>query len=431
MPITSRPTQILLILLISVSSALIFYNTEDTSMELTNPGSRYATVEALIDHGTYFIDETPYYKQKRMDMVKIGNHYYSSKPPLLPTFTAGIYWFYKNTTGKNLKSHPKDVVRFCNRVVIGIPYVLLLIYISRLISLLVNRDEAVLATMLIACFAYTGFGYGRTLNNHIPAAAAALIGFYYACYLRRGPEVKTKHWCLSGICCGILPTLDLPSLLISLAIMIYLMTFNFRKTISLFLPIALIPLVIHIGLTYLATESILPIYLRKSVYYYEGGHWLVNYYFRQEGKEPKYIYLFHMLIGHHGIFSMNPALIFGSVAIWKIIKKRSKLLAEALVVGCSAIVLIILYTFKTSDYGGSCIGFRWLIVIMPLIIIFWGVWIEQCLINQWSKTGLYLIISIVFLIGLINIKGAFDTPWKDSLWHTFLVENMDKIRIER
>lgn len=62
-------------------------------LQSANDRSRWATVRALLEQGTYRIDEV---RRDRgwdtIDLIKDGDHYYSTKPPILATWIAGIVW---------------------------------------------------------------------------------------------------------------------------------------------------------------------------------------------------------------------------------------------------------------------------------------------------------------------------------------------------
>jgi len=58
-----------------------------------NDLSRWSTVYSLAERGTYNIDETPW--PTTIDRVRLDGHYFSSKPPLLPTLLAGEYLLLK------------------------------------------------------------------------------------------------------------------------------------------------------------------------------------------------------------------------------------------------------------------------------------------------------------------------------------------------
>src|SRR6185312_12816772 len=77
-----------------------------------NDISRWCTVWSLLERGTYAIDDCPW-QSKTQDKVlrdapsRLGTmsrpepiqHYYSSKPPLLPTMIAGVLYPVRAITG--------------------------------------------------------------------------------------------------------------------------------------------------------------------------------------------------------------------------------------------------------------------------------------------------------------------------------------------
>ena len=85
-------------------------STGETPMLSANDRSRWCTIAALVNEGTYAIDslierrhsETNRRYWYSIDMVRHRaadgrEHAYSSKPPLLPTLLAGEYWLIKKT----------------------------------------------------------------------------------------------------------------------------------------------------------------------------------------------------------------------------------------------------------------------------------------------------------------------------------------------
>ncbi len=83
-----------------------------------NDRSRWATVRALVEHGTYAIDDIVSQPNwDTIDMVKHRGrdgqpHLYSSKPALFPTLMAGEYWVIHKLTGWTLGTHPYEIGRF-------------------------------------------------------------------------------------------------------------------------------------------------------------------------------------------------------------------------------------------------------------------------------------------------------------------------------
>jgi hypothetical protein len=415
-------------LVIAISTLLVCWNLQETSLPNANTGSRYATVEALIDHGTYAIERTRY--RRTIDKVKVGDHFYSSKPPLLPTATAGVYWVYQKLTGHTFVTHESQVVWFCSLITGALPHLLMLIYFFRFLRRWVASELAVLVGMFAIGFASLTTAYATTLNNHTVSATLAVIGFYYAYQAVHAPERGRKPWILSGVCLGLLPGVDIPASAVSAAIGIYLLVADRRKTLTWFALGALPGLVLHFALTYASTGSLVPAYMRKELYAYPGSYWL-----RPAGidalQEPKWLYAFNTLLGHHGLFSMTPLFVFAGIALVRALRKRSPAHAtarrrEAWVVAGASGVLIAFYILYTSNYGGWCVGFRYWVVLMPLLFLFFAAWVDDFVHAAKSRTAARWVWSLVlagFLVSQYHVLDGLRDPWQFSNWHKWLRRN--------
>ena len=95
----------------------------DTAFLSANDRSRWCTVAALVEDGTYEIDRLisirndkgrrPWYT---IDMVRHRGadgefHHYSSKPPLFPTLVAGVYAVVGKASGMTLTDQPIYLTR--------------------------------------------------------------------------------------------------------------------------------------------------------------------------------------------------------------------------------------------------------------------------------------------------------------------------------
>src|SRR3984957_12146878 len=70
-----------------------------------NDRSRWCTVWSLVERGTYQIDEIDAVPGwSTIDKVRQGGHYYSSKPPVLSTIVAGVYWVVRAVIGWSLNA---------------------------------------------------------------------------------------------------------------------------------------------------------------------------------------------------------------------------------------------------------------------------------------------------------------------------------------
>ena len=120
------PTYLFLALALTAGRITVVTSREgDTAFLSANDRSRWATVACLVERGTYVIDEqiaiaNPIHRNRRpwnsIDKVRhLGadgsQHYYSSKPPLLATMVAGVYWLVHQITGMTLTQYPAYVPR--------------------------------------------------------------------------------------------------------------------------------------------------------------------------------------------------------------------------------------------------------------------------------------------------------------------------------
>ena len=116
-----------------------------------------------------------------------------------------------------------------------------------------------------------------------------------------------------------------------------------QRTVAFFLPFALIPLAGHFYTNYKVTGSLEPTYAQKAAYDFPGSYWKID---PASGRlvgsktdpatgqvtlnvtngidnqyEPWYVYLFHMLVGHHGVFSLSPIFVFTVIGLILLLKQ--------------------------------------------------------------------------------------------------------------
>jgi hypothetical protein len=333
---------------------------------------------------------------------------------LLSTGGAVLYKALNRFTGLSFRSEGGHAVLVMNLLLAGAPHLILLAYAYRFLRWLAPGSRTLLWTF--ACFAFgnLGLAYATSINNHTPAAASVLVAFFYAFGVRHGLLERQRHWVFAGLLAGLAPTLDLGTLFVSSAVGIYLLSHDWRMTLRWFVPAALLPLIAHFGLTWLITGAVAPIYLRPELYHYPGSYWNAP-----TGidalDEPRATYLFNVLLGHHGLFSMTPVLALASWALLRTLVSRGRYWAEAAVVGAPTCILIVFYTLTTKNYGGHCAGFRWLLPVTPLLLLFVPSWLDQVR-RRWSVALFVLCVSI----GQYHAFDALRGPWAVSSWDRWL-----------
>jgi hypothetical protein len=471
----------------------------------SNDRSRWDTVRALVDGGTFVIGRRDPdvirrtavgglaapdalqaavlleagYANRTDDKQKIANtgvvfedgwftidkvlhperlEYLSSKPPLLTVLMAGEYWLLKHTLGWSLTGQTNEVVRTGLLTFNVLPFALYLWLLSRLAERFGTTDWGRLFVVTAAAFGTLLTPFLTTFNNHTPAAFAALVALYAG--LRAGfpreagprksegergagigateaglstqysvlstqyspapppatpPARGAAGWfllagaaafyrrlaaalrdgaagwfLLAGAAAGFLINCELPGAAFAAALGLALLWRAPARTLLWFTPPLLLFVAAFVALNYLATGQFGPVYEKLDTpwYQYEGSVW--NAVHPGEGRgieyakfeESRWAYAFHLLLGHHGWFSLTPVNLLGAAGmaagaahLWKRWARRKDsggpgaawdvTAAGGLVV---SVVVFIFYAFwvETANYGGWTSAPRWLLWLTPL-----------------------------------------------------------------
>ena len=90
-------------------------------------------------------------------------------------------------------------------------------------------------------------------------------------------------------------------------------------------------------------------------------------------------------------------------------------LAEAIVIGLALFALVGFYTLTTKNYGGLCAGFRWLLPIVPLLLLFVAEWLSQLRKRVW-----FALFLVLMAVGQFHAYAALRGPWEPSSWDRWL-----------
>ncbi len=399
-------------LVIALASALLVaYFT--TGEAVHNPASRLATMDALVHDHTFAIDRSPF--RYTIDKVFVAGHLYSSKPPMLSTAGAGVYWVVNRVAGLSFRDETRPSAVYAVTLVLMLgAHLLLLAYAYRLLSAWEPRGEVLLPAFAAVALGSLVLGYATSINNHTPAAALALASFTHAWEARRGSASPGRQLALAGALGALAVTMDLAAVFVSVAIGLYVLAHDPRRFLRAFLPAAAPVIALHFALTWAVAGSLLPIYLHKEAYLYPGSYWL-----EPIGMdlldEPKGVYLVNMLVGHHGLFAMTPLLVLAAVAIGRSAWRRDEHWREAFVAGGSLAALVVFYAATTRNYGGDCVGFRWFLVVTPLVLVFVADWLR----GTHGRAAL-VSFALFFAVGAAHAADALAGPWRTSMWQQVL-----------
>jgi hypothetical protein len=377
----------------------------------SNDRSRWATVKALVEEKTFvigqrqdFTSQTDYrdsgiifqdgFQSLDKIMMPESGQFYSSKPPLFTVLVAGEYFLLNRLCGLSLDRHRWWVVSIVLITFNVIPFAVYLLLLARLIEAYGRTDFAKLFAFMVACLGTFMIPYQMSLNNHTLGACCVV----FALYPLLRPEAKGSRgeWFLSGFFAGWLVTFELPGAALAVGLLVPMLWNKPGRAALSFLPGMLIPIIALFATNYIAIGQWNLAYSEfgkdRGPYEYAGSHWLK---LKQPGsklglgidfaEEPKRVYAFHVLLGHHGWFSLTPVWLFALVGFiqtgFAVIPDALKLLRREanskiwhfeliLALGLITSLVVMGYYIKTTNnYGGFCCCARWLMWLTPIWVL--------------------------------------------------------------
>jgi hypothetical protein len=241
-----------------------------------NDRSRWGTVRALVDQGTFAIDQVIYRPDGRRDpewhtidrvrhVGKDGReHDYSSKPPLLATLIALQYGMLKVITGISIGKQPFYVMRLLLILNHLIPLILFWIYLGRWLERFQATVTARAWVMAAATWGTFLTTFGVTLNNHIPGAVSSFGALYVAWLIGVERQRQWLHFVAAGLFAAFAVTCELPALSLAALLAAGLLLVEPRRTLLGFVPAALLVAAAFWGTNYVAHGSWRPPYGHRS-----------------------------------------------------------------------------------------------------------------------------------------------------------------------
>lgn len=390
-----------------------------------NDRSRWCTVWSLAERGTYQIDEA---RQKSgwdtIDLVKHNDHFYSTKPPLLPWFVTQLYKGLKLATGWTLDTHLLTVTRILLFLINVIPMTVALVLWRGMISERVESPFAQLFALALLSGGILLLPFLAVFNNHTVAATAIMIAVWSIDRIHRSVNT-TWDYALAGSAFGVGICNELPSLALVGLVFLLLWTQVPRSMWSLMFLGLLVPVGLFFWTNYEATGGWRPFYsyygTEKYVFTHEG---VPSYWTSPRGVDANRdgfgTYLLHCTIGHHGWFSLTPAFVWALLA-WCLPRFREPDDEKGrwpFLIGSVSFIVFAFYMLKTENYnyGGVSVALRWMQWLAPLWVLVMLPVVEVLGASRWGRCGLFttLVLSVIFA------WSPSDGPWKQSVLYTWM-----------
>ena len=406
-------------------------------------------------------------------------HYYSSKPPLLSTLIAGLLypvrkasgvpldqtvlqerlprWVEKPVEGKpgavdHVVETPKEPVQwpvatFYFKPVIlllnVVPLVCFLVLYARLLDRYAENDWAWFVCLFSAAWGTLLFSFVQTLNNHTVAAWSAFFSLY--ALIRIWDEGERSAWAFAGAgfwgaCCA---CNELPAALFGVLLFGVLLVRFPRRTSLYFVPAAAVPCAAFLLTQYVALGQFMPVYeeFGTKTYNYEGSYWTTplemdwfNLPVKTDGAAPRFresygTYLFHMTLGHHGVFSLTPLFLFSLLGALRVAFARGrplKLTAWLTLVLTAGLLAFYTWNPKARNYGGSTQGLRWLFWLIP----FWLIVLPPGVAGGQQRRWLRGLTLAALFASVMSVGYALRAPWSHP-WILDALEHLNLYTLKR
>ena len=406
-----------------------------------NDRSRWLGVRALVELGTYEIDELLDRRiWNTIDMVQHRGrdgelHLYSSKPPLLITLLAAEYWVIYKTTGMTLESHPYVVGRMMLLTVHVLPMILMFWLLARMAERFGTTDWGRLFMVACATQATMLNTFAVVLNNHLVAAVSATVAL--SAFLRIWCDGESRSWlfALTGIAGAFTAANELPALAFLAALASALLLSDRRLWLISFLPAVTLVVAAFFGTNYAAHDCWTPPYMHKEsadpeenwydyTFTIEGvereSYWR-NRQGIDRGESSKSTYAFHVLLGHHGVFSLTPIWWLSVVGLlmWCGVGEPKLRWVALGILGLTLVCLVFYIGLRPQEdrnYGGMTSGFRWMFWFAP----FWLLGMLPAL-DRLSSSRFGRALSLVLLaFSVFSVNYPTWNPWIQPWIYRFM-----------
>ncbi len=369
-----------------------------------NDRSRWLTVRALVEHGTFAIENLV--AEPGWDTIDAvvhpdatGTlHLYSSKPPLLSVVAAAPYWVVHRLTGWTLGDHPFELGRLLLVICCGGAFAVFLACGVAAIESVGTSDWGRIWTAAFAACGTLLTTFAVVFTNHLPAAAATAASLWAVLAISAGGRRSWSVFAGAGLTAGLAAAFELPALAWLVAVLVLLARCDLRRTLTAALPAALLVAAAALATNHLAHGTIVPAYAQRSAAIggstvpateesWNPSNWydfairlpngrLLESYWRaprgvDRGEPSRAVYAWHAIVGHHGIVSLTPAwlLVVPGLGLLAARRRRGGERDLATAIAAVSVVVVAFYLARPQadrNYGGMASGFRWVFWLAPL-----------------------------------------------------------------
>lgn len=156
-------------------------------------------------------------------------------------------------------------------------------------------------------------------------------------------------------------------------------------------------------------------------YDYAGTYWTAeNLSGVDRGEPSRGVYLFNVLVGHHGIFSLTPIWLFSALGAccWLGSADRHRQAFAAAVILLTVVVLGFYVSRPLIDrnYGGVTSGLRWMFWFTPLWLLVMLPTLDWLVKSRWGRAFALLCFAISVFSAHYAAMNPWSQPWIFDYW---------------
>lgn len=342
----------------------------------------------------------------------------STKPQLLPTVVAGEYRLLKRLFGWTFADHRWELVRIILFTINWLPLVIYLVLLSRVLERWGTTDWGRLFVMAAGCFGTFLTSFITVFNNHTMAAFAILFAIYPVLCVGDGTVPGAWRLTLSGFFTGWAITNEFPAAAFGAGLFLLLLPRAPLGTLLGFVPAALVPVAGLVLTDYWSSGEWVPVYAKfGSIWYNFAGAYWARPKGIDVGLDSPGEYAFHLLAGHHGIFSLSPIFLLSVAGMIGALVRRPK--AErsqrplALLTLALTVIVLAFYLQQTRNYtyGGWTAGPRWFFWLIPLWLLTLIPAADFLARRRWLRGVGYLLLAASVLSASYPTWNPWRHPW--------------------
>ena len=397
-----------------------------------NDRSRWCTVRALVEDdmripgAPYAIDrviEQPNWDTIDMVKHKHDGRLYSSKPPLMPTLMAAVYWPIYRCWGITLETHPYEIGRGMLVLFNVVPMAIYFLLLARLIERFGTTDWGRMFTMAAAVFGTFLTTFAVTINNHLPAAVCAVAAVYLAVRIWFDGERRLRYFAGAGLFGALTVANELPAMSFLALLTLVVLWKSPRLTLFGFVPAVVLAGAAFFGTNWIAHGTLKPAYMHRSgdeswydYTYQRNGRTIESYWNKpvgvDRGEPSPCVYALNVLVGHHGIFSLTPIWLLSAagMVLWLTRKDDPRLRWLAAGIAAMSLVCLVFYLGQpliNRNYGGVTSGLRWMFWFAPFWLLTMLPAADGMASRRWTR-GLAL---AMLIFSTVSVSYPIWNPW--------------------